>query len=81
MKVIKACENDNYEIQTTGKRRVKMHINSLRKYNFPNTDGERVNMMVISGDIEVRDRCRSVQKLTGGDLSRYLNKIESAILL
>ena len=29
-----------------------MHINSLRKYNVPDTDGERFNMMVISGDIE-----------------------------
>jgi len=28
-KVIKACGNDNYEIQMTGKRKVKMHINSL----------------------------------------------------
>jgi len=80
VKVIKSCENDNYEIQMTAKRKVKMHINSLQKYNFPDTDRERVNMMVISGDIEADeeglitslpdfpDSCSA-----GGPDSTYLN--------
>lgn len=46
-KLVKACENDNYVIWIN-RRQVKMHINSLRKYNFPAADSDGVNMMVVS---------------------------------
>ena len=49
--VIRSCGNDNYEIQIC-KRKTILHINSLRKYNFPETEGERVNMMIVSGQAE-----------------------------
>ena len=36
-------------------RTTRLHINSLRKYNFPETETDGVNMMVISGDAETDD--------------------------
>ena len=45
--VLRRFENDNYEIQMDG-RKAKWHVNALRKYSFPENDGERVNMMVVS---------------------------------
>ena len=54
-RVVRRCENNNYEIQVNN-RRAMLHINSLRKYNEPEPHDaltEAVNV-VLDGDFDPR---------------------------
>ena len=63
-KVLRRCQNNNYEVQI-GRRKTVLHVNSLRRFYEPDTDmdhqGYATAMMIVTDDADSDILC------VGGD--------------
>jgi len=65
-KVLRRCENNNYEIQI-GRRKTVLHVNSLRRFHEPETEvnnpGCATAMMIVTDDADNNILCTDGDQL------------------